>query len=52
MLYDRLMSNGFFAEYLEVENSNHTFHALPGTSLYPDAGTLYRTIGRFIMDNT
>lgn len=52
MLYDRLKSNGFFAEYLEVENSNHTFHALPGTSLNPDAGTLYRTVGQFILDNT
>ena len=50
--YRLLREKGKYAEYLEVENSLHTFSGKDGQMIKPNLQTVMRAIAEFIIDNT
>lgn len=51
ILYKKARSLGLYTEYIEVENSLHTFSTSNGKPIRPKAQELFKYIGEFIAEN-
>ena len=51
ILYKKARSLGLYTEYIEVENSLHTFSTANGKPIRPKAQELFKYIGEFIAEN-